>query len=120
MLQAQVSNRECQLLYGLVPSSNLAQIGNTSLVSRDLDLTKCKGTEKIGSLNRGFVRSRFFLSTFYCDLISLGSRISFVIPRTPLLAEASSKKEIDLHDYLATWAGHPFKKPKFYFQYFTT
>ena len=38
----------------------------------NLDLTKCQGTGKIGSLNRGFVISRFVSHTFYCDLISLG------------------------------------------------
>ena len=31
-----------------------------------------QGTGKIGSLNRGFVISRFVFHKFYCDLISLG------------------------------------------------
>ena len=64
-----------QYLVGLVPLYN---------VQWNLDLTKCQGTGKNGSLNRGFVISRFVFHLFYCDLNSLGWKISFVIPRTSL------------------------------------
>ena len=42
------------------------------IIQWKLDLTMCQGTGKIGSLNRGFVISRFVFHIFYCDLISLG------------------------------------------------
>ena len=51
-----------------------------SLIQLNLDLTKCQGTEEIGSLYRGFVISRFF-SIHYTIT---GLKISFVTPRTSL------------------------------------
>ena len=44
----------------------------------NLDLTNCQGPGKLGSLNQGFVISRFAFHTFYCDLNSLGWRLSFI------------------------------------------
>ena len=47
-------------------------IKRKKLLQWNLELTKCQGTGKIGSLNRGFLISRFIFHIFYCDLNSPG------------------------------------------------